>query len=100
MTAFEEGLPDLENLRDLDLGLNHITKLEEFEKLSIFTSMKSLDVKQNPFIDNNEKNYIFKLISKLPDLEVINDFPVSYSSSKLPSVMILNKIKILRLRGT
>jgi Leucine-rich repeat (LRR) protein len=66
----------LEFLAELDLQLNQIASIEEFEKLVQYENLRNLDLKQNNFIDDNEHDYMFQIIAKIPQLTQINDFQV------------------------
>lgn len=63
----------------LDLGLNQLKTIEEFEKISVYPNLKNFDFKQNPFIDENPVNYLFKVLSKLPTLKIINGYEVKFT---------------------
>jgi Leucine-rich repeat (LRR) protein len=69
----------LENLRELDLSMNMLSKIEEIEKLSTLENLKILRVKETLFIENNEHNYMFQILAKMMKLEQINDFKVNSS---------------------
>ena len=60
----------------MDLQLNQIASIEEFEKLVQYENLRNLDLKQNNFIDDNEHDYMFQIIAKIPQLTQINDFQV------------------------
>lgn len=76
---FEEGVPELENLREIDLSMNMISKIEEIEKLNTLENLKVLKIKHTLFIENHSENYMFQILSKLMKLEQINDFKVNSS---------------------
>jgi len=76
ISKFEEGLPELEFLNELDIQLNQISSIEELEKLVQYENLKNLDIKQNNFIDLNEGSYMFQVIAKIPQLTQVNDFKV------------------------
>jgi cellulose biosynthesis protein BcsQ len=66
-------------LREVDLSMNMISKIEEIEKLNVLENLKILRIKETMFIENNEHNYMFQILSKLMKLEQINDFKVNSS---------------------
>lgn len=52
--------------------------LEEIEKIrDAFPGLKNFDFKQNPFVHENEDNYIFKILAKFQQLETINGHKVT-----------------------
>ena len=59
--------------------MNMISKIEEIEKLNVLENLKILRIKETMFIENNEHNYMFQILSKLMKLEQINDFKVNSS---------------------
>lgn len=79
ISTFEEGFPELENLKELDLTLTLISKIEEIEKLNTLENLRILRLKETNFIENNEQNYMFQILSKMMKLEQINGFKVNTS---------------------
>lgn len=58
--------------------MNQLKALEEIEKIrDAFTGLKDFDFKQNPFVNENESNYIFQILAKFQQLELINGHKVT-----------------------
>lgn len=81
LVGFEEGLPEMENLHELDISFNNnFSKIKTLAKLANLENLRVLRIEKTPVVDSqNNSDYLFKITSMLPKLERINDLMVNTS---------------------
>lgn len=79
IAAFDEAFPEFENLREIDLSGNMISKITELEKLANLENLRTLRFKETTFVEQNQQDYMYQVLYKLSKLEQINDFVVNNS---------------------